>query len=93
MASAYRCDRCNNYYQHIGSPVPEHCVCRAISFAKAGIKLDLCPYCSKDLDDWMDGKAILMRPIPENSPEYVERPENPEYIERLEYPADEVDDE
>lgn len=59
MASAYRCDRCQKYYQTIGYTGPDYCICRALGHNKAGIKVDLCPDCNKKLDEWMDGKATL----------------------------------
>lgn len=58
MASAYKCDRCGNYYQQIGYLPPNYCVCRSNGL-KAGVKLDLCPDCGKVLEDWMDGKETL----------------------------------
>ena len=58
MASAYKCDRCHKYYQHINYGPFEYCVCRAYGLP-AGVKLDLCPDCNKKLDEWMNREVSL----------------------------------
>lgn len=84
MASAYKCDICQNYYGDNGFCAPKYCICKSNGLIKPGVRLDLCPDCSDLLAAWVHGKAILMSTNAEDIPECVSR---------LEYPADEVDDE
>lgn len=61
MATTYKCDRCEGYYEQRAYNEPKYCVCRSNGL-KAGVKLDLCPACSQVLANWMQGLIGIVYP-------------------------------
>lgn len=59
---AYRCDRCNRHFDEI----PES-IYGAVSYKGAMTRIDLCPKCQAEYENWMNRRPLRWKPTTEET--------------------------
>lgn len=61
MAQAYKCDRCNKFYEKFGGDDTDHTLI-VIDYHRVGQRaLDLCVDCHHELTEWLSSTGLIKK--------------------------------